>query len=87
MVRSSRLVSFIPRYVVDFALDCDVAKCAVDSCNGQLAARARNRGKGRGGVPLQVESFSMEMGSSFGGARTTGALGSNFPPVILMVSL
>jgi hypothetical protein len=24
------------------------------------------------------------IGSSFGGARTTGVLGSNFPPVILM---
>jgi hypothetical protein len=36
------------------------------------------------GIPFAVASFSRVIGSSFGGARTTGVLGSNFPPVILM---
>jgi hypothetical protein len=35
-------------------------------------------------VPFAVASFSRVMGSSFGGASTTGVLGSNFPPVILI---
>ena len=46
VIRSSRLVSLIPRYVVDFAFDCHISELAVDTFGDCLLVKYGNEGRG-----------------------------------------